>query len=197
MPGTLIQRQWPGKPDGDPLARAHRAGILRRVPHARERRADPAGRVLQRQRDVRDQHRAGGLDRDTAWSVELSLRIQCRTRRRERAAGGAGGSSGAARRHRCGWRQPTRKPRGRCRHAGRLPRVCGRSTSGTTTTIACSQEIPTRTACLAAPPGACTAGQMIVPTASMRSRRSWRCRSRSDYFPGRDRTLFAELSWQR
>jgi outer membrane receptor protein involved in Fe transport len=48
-----------------------------------------------------------------------------------------------------------------------------------------------------APPGACTAGQMIVPTASMHSRRSWRCRSRSDYFPGRDRTLFVELSWQR
>ena len=49
-------QQRRGKPHRDPLAGADRPGLLRRVPVSREQRADPADRILQRQRAVRSEH---------------------------------------------------------------------------------------------------------------------------------------------
>ena len=76
--------------------------------------------------------------------------------------------------------RPTRRPSGSCRQRWSLSRGSASGVRPTTiTTIACSREIRTRTACPAARPAACTAGPPIATTASMPSRQSSRCRSRS------------------
>ena len=88
-------RQRPGEPDGDPFASAHRRRIVRRVPVPRERRADPAGRILQRQRALRGQHRAGAGDRGAARTRQRAVRLERHARHRQRDPAIAGRAAAA------------------------------------------------------------------------------------------------------
>ena len=94
-------------PDGDPLAGVHRHRRVRRIPVSRERRADPAGRLLQHQQSVRDQFRTGGADRSAARRRQCAVRQQRAARRDQRGDADHRGTRAAVRR-----RRPRRLRRG-------------------------------------------------------------------------------------
>ena len=68
------------EPDRHPLAGARRRRRLRRLPGRRRQPADPAGGLLQSQRDVRTQLRAGRADRSVARAGLGDVRRQRRAR---------------------------------------------------------------------------------------------------------------------
>ena len=135
-------RQRPGEPDGDPFASAHRRRILRRVPVPRERRADPAGRLLQRQRALRGQHRAGAGDRGAARARQRAVRLERHARHRQRDPASAGRA--AAARHRRGRRASRTTGASRSRVA-RTGATRASASRGSTRTTAAGGRCPATT----------------------------------------------------